>query len=278
MKNRKEPPYYYPEDTFEVNSQSIGLSVLDFWKYAYSDLNSDPRDVIAEFLVSNALGLKEATNRQDWTPYDIDYKGIRVEVKSTGYYQTWRGEGEISTQRTYSVRKATDKNTGIYERHNDLYVFCLLNGKTREEANPLVLENWEFYVVPTSVINKECGENKTISLSRIRNMGYEKLPYTALGESIRSVAGCVNMRKSLHKLKRAQVQFICNECAISKEELFAMDEDSLYDVVYEKMCDIEIDEVCRNEDEKDSIRCEVASDIVTIMGNALAAIMRDPQE
>ena len=159
MKEEKviENVIFQPEDEFKINNKAVGLSVPDFWKYMYSDLNADPRDDVAEFLVSNALGVKTAMNRQDWTLYDINYKGLRIEVKCTGYFQTWREDGEVSKQRTYSIRKATDRKTGIHERHNDIYVFCLLNGKTREEANPLQLENWEFYVVPTSVINCECG-------------------------------------------------------------------------------------------------------------------------
>ena len=183
MKSDREP-LYQPEDEFKENDRPIGLSVLDFWKYAYSDLNADPRDVVAEFLVSNALGIKQSTNRQDWTPYDIEYRGLRIEVKCTGYYQTWREDGKVSDSRRFSIRKAIDRKTQLYDRHNDIYVFCLLKGKTREEANPLILENWEFYVVPTSVINRECGDNQSISLSKIKSMGYESVTYKQIEECI----------------------------------------------------------------------------------------------
>ena len=114
---------YRSNDEFSINGKGIGLTVLDFWQYAYSDLNADPRDVIAEFLVSNALGIKESMNRQDWTLYDIDYKGVRVEVKCTGYYQTWRGDGNVSERRSFSIRKAKDRHTDKCERHNDIYVW-----------------------------------------------------------------------------------------------------------------------------------------------------------
>lgn len=180
--------YFKPDDLFVFNEKSIGLSVLDFWKYAYSDLNADPRDDVAEFLVSHALGISKATNRQNWTSFDILYnkdgKDYRVEVKCTGYYQTWRGDDDFTEHRAFSIRKATDLETKKYDRHNDIYVFCLLKGTKREEANPLVLENWDFYVVPTKKINEKCGENKTISLNRIKSLGIKKVSYSVLKDAI----------------------------------------------------------------------------------------------
>ena len=55
-----------------------------------------------------------------------------------------------------------------FERQNDIYVFCLLFGNTREEVNPLNLNNWEFYIVPTSVIYEKCKDGKSIGLNRIK--------------------------------------------------------------------------------------------------------------
>lgn len=78
------------------------------------------------------------------------------------------------------------------------------------------------------------------------------------------------MKESLNELNRKQIEFICAECSITEEELNNMEEDQVYDVVYEKMCDIEIDEVCSKEGDEDTERCEIASDIVTVLGNALA--------
>lgn len=50
------------------------------------------------------------------------------------------------------------------------------------------------------------------------------------------------MREVLNKLTGEQIQFICQECSTTKDELFNMDEDQLYERVYDKMCDIEIAE------------------------------------
>lgn len=77
------------------------------------------------------------------------------------------------------------------------------------------------------------------------------------------------MKEALKELDSREIKFICAECSVSEEQLLAMDEDALYDRVYETMCNIEIDEVCSAEGEE-SERCEIASDIVTTLGNALA--------
>ena len=78
------------------------------------------------------------------------------------------------------------------------------------------------------------------------------------------------MREALGKLTAKQIDFICAECKLSKEELFALDEDALYDSVYDVMCDIELAEIPVSDKEEESERCEMASDIVTELGNALA--------
>ena len=77
------------------------------------------------------------------------------------------------------------------------------------------------------------------------------------------------MKEALDKLTAEQIDFICTECQIPKEELFALDEDALYDHVYDVMCDIELAEI-PDDDSKESERCAMASDIVTELGNALA--------
>lgn len=77
------------------------------------------------------------------------------------------------------------------------------------------------------------------------------------------------MKEALDKLTAEQTDFICAECQISKEELFTLDEDALYDRVYDVMCDIELTEIPAD-DSEESERCEMASDIVTELGNALA--------
>lgn len=87
-------------------------------------------------------------------------------------------------------KKAKNSLNGSYDpaksgnnefcRQNDIYVFCLNIGNTKESSYPLNLNNWEFYIVPTDFINEHCGDNKTISVGRIRNFGFKALKYNEI--------------------------------------------------------------------------------------------------
>lgn len=48
------------------------------------------------------------------------------------------------------------------------------------------------------------------------------------------------MGEGREELSAEQIQFVCQECNITEEELFSFDDDELNDRVYEVMCDIEI--------------------------------------
>lgn len=62
------------------------------------------------------------------------------------------------------------------------------------------------------------------------------------------------MGEGRKELSAEQIRFICQECNITEKELFAFDDDELYDRVYEVMCDIEIAEIPDN-DEPEGERC-----------------------
>lgn len=155
------------QEPFTMNGEALDFNLLDFWQFHYSGL-FNISEYIAEFLVARALGITEAFNCESWTLYDIDYNGIRIEVKMSAYFHPELTK--ISETRTFSIKPVVGVD-GILERQNDIYIFCLSTGRTREEANPLDLDQWEFYVVPTYIINENCGrEQKTISLNRVKEL------------------------------------------------------------------------------------------------------------
>ena len=103
---------------------------------------------------------------------------------------TFNQEGKVSKQRVFGITKANGSYDPIksgnseFCRQNDIYVFCLNTGDTRESSNPLNLNNWEFYVVPTAVINEKCGDNKTISLGKIKRLGFSAKRYDEIRAEI----------------------------------------------------------------------------------------------
>ena len=178
------------KEMFTDNGKAIGLTVNDFWSFQFSNILHDP-DEIAEFLVAKALGQDKPFNKDHWTLYDIDYNGIRVEVKETAYYHPFNKLGHLSKQRVFGITKANSNyedpdKENHFERQNDIYVFCLLNGENEEEAWPLEVSHWEFYIVPTSTINKECGDQKTVSLSRVQSFT-EAVDYSHIKDAIEGI-------------------------------------------------------------------------------------------
>lgn len=155
--------------------------MLDFWEYQYSNIYNI-QEYLAEFLVAKALNIDKPHNNDSWTLYDILYRNTRIEVKQTSYYHPWNKNGKCSMQRTFGITKANSNyecksEANRYERQNDIYVFCLNTGFTAEESYPLDLKNWGFYVVPTSVINEKCDNQKTISLNTIKKLGFIAIKY-----------------------------------------------------------------------------------------------------
>lgn len=166
------------KDMFILDNKELDFGILDFWKSKYSNI-FNMQEVIAEFIVERALEIRKAQNTDYWTLYDILYRNCRIEIKETGYYHSWNEEGKVSMQRMFGITKAnsnyeSSEEENKYERQNDIYVFCLNTGTTKATSNPINLNNWEFYIVPTSEINEKCGNNKKISLERVRKMTQKK--------------------------------------------------------------------------------------------------------
>lgn len=165
-------------EKFIFNNNELDFGILDFWKSKYSNIYN-MQEVIAEFIVEKALGIDKAQNTDYWTLYDILYRGCRIEIKETSYYHPWNENGKVSKQRMFGITKAnsnyeSNETENKFERQNDIYVFCLNTGTTKETSNPMNLDNWEFYIIPTSEINKQCGDNKKISLGRVRKIAEKK--------------------------------------------------------------------------------------------------------
>ena len=177
------------KEKFIFENQPLEYEYLDFWRFHYSNIYSLHGE-FAEFIVARALGITEAQNTAYWTLWDITYRNVRIEVKATAYYHLWNSNGKVSKQRTFGITKAN----GTYDsaisgnndfcRQNDIYVFCLNIGNTKEESNPLDLNNWEFYIVPTTIINEKCGNNKTISLGKIKSLGFSAKRYNQIKDEI----------------------------------------------------------------------------------------------
>ena len=161
------------KEQFTIHGKKTNMSMLEMWRMKYSNIY-DIHDSIAEYIVAKALGKEKLDNTDYWTLYDIDYHGVRIEIKETAYYHSFNEAGaKRSQRRTFDIGKRYSKykdSKSEKKRQNDIYVFCLNTGNEKEDSYPLEMDNWEFYVVPTKLINEKCGDNKTISLGKVKTL------------------------------------------------------------------------------------------------------------
>ena len=183
---------YNGQEPFTVSGIGTGKRLVDFWKWAYSDLiRNTSRAVLAEYVVATALGV-DYKDRVAFAPYDLLTRdGYRVEVKSAARVQLW---GIKHPERlTFRVAPARlPDETGDYkedapmQRNSDVYVFTIYDGLSMDE-DPLNLDLWEFMVLPTVVLDEMVGSQKVITLKRLETLGPTKCDYLELSETISSV-------------------------------------------------------------------------------------------
>lgn len=176
---------------FRGEAQSHVLS--DFWRWYCSDLVGNAlRGVLAEYIVAAALGCTD-TARREWEPYDLITKdGIKVEVKSAAYVQSW-AQSRPSTIR-FDVRPSrtwdysTNKYDPVARRDAHVYVFALLDHQDIQTVDPLNLDQWRFYVTATKVLDTRLAKQKSIGLRTLSLLGLCAIQYHEVEAAVRSAA------------------------------------------------------------------------------------------
>lgn len=163
------------EPILSADGRVIG-KLSDFWQWAYSDLvGNAERGAFAEYIVASALGVQNSV-RVSWDRYDLLSKeGIAIEVKTSGYIQTWQ-QNELSKLQfgispTFGWNSATNEYDSVKARQSDIYVFCVHKHTDQETINPLDTSQWDFYLLPTKVLNEKFGQQKSASLSSLVKAG-----------------------------------------------------------------------------------------------------------
>ena len=193
INNTPLPKFHDGSASLTCTDGSTVAHLSDFWSWAHSDLmGNTERGILAEYIVACAIGV-EKEERTEWAPYDLCSKeGIHIEVKSSGYLQTW-GQKKLSTptfgiQPTYGWDASTNEYECEKRRQADVYVFCLHTHTEPKTADPLDLFQWKFYVIFTYVLNQTVGDQKRISLGSLIKLGAMKCDFKDLYEAIKSAA------------------------------------------------------------------------------------------
>jgi len=132
-----------PESQFVNGCETAGFSVGSFWQWAYSDLQQNNiRGILAEFIVAKALNIPLSV-RDTWDDYDlITPDGIKIEIKSGAYLQSWEQNELSKIVFTGLCGQAWDaengRRGGEAQFRADIYIFAVQTAKCQLLACPLV--------------------------------------------------------------------------------------------------------------------------------------------
>lgn len=171
------------------------FSVLEFWQYGFSSLNSNVlRGALAEFIVENALkDNMEIEVRSPWGDYDVLYKGKKIEVKCCSYIQDWdqnklttiQWSGLKAKELYYSeaVTKLSDLNTTA-DYKSDIYILALFKHQDHATLDILDMDQWCFYVLTKDELRQSSGDRSGVSLARLEKHNHEPVSFNELAHVI----------------------------------------------------------------------------------------------
>ncbi|MGV8139233.1 MAG: hypothetical protein AB2L20_28910 [Mangrovibacterium sp.] len=158
------------------NGVSTKYTLYDFWRWSTSNILSNAtRGRFAEFIVGTAIGLNPENLRDEWDAYDLlTDEGIKIEVKSAAYIQSWKQK--FFSTIAFSIKPARywDAETNLLhreaKRHADVYVFCILKNKDQSTIDPLKMEQWSFYVLPTHRLDNYKRSQSSITINSLEKL------------------------------------------------------------------------------------------------------------
>jgi hypothetical protein len=182
-------------ERFRLGATRQPFNLLDFWQWSVSDLVSNAtRGRLAEYIVARALGIDTTTSvRDEWAAYDlITLSGIRVEVKSAAYVQSWHQDYPSAiafrTRPTLAWDAATNKRATRPGRHADVYVFALLAHQDKATIDPLDLSQWRFYVLSTATLDACSQSQHSITLKTLERLAGRAFDYSQLRDAVARLA------------------------------------------------------------------------------------------
>ncbi len=193
--NRLDTARKTGKERFRFNGHDLEFDLLSFWQWSASDLVSNAtRGRIAEYIVACALGLAGDGVRDEWAPFDLETpSGIRIEVKSAAYVQSWHQKRLSSIVFATSKTRAWDANTNVQSREArrqaDVYVFALLAHTDKRTIDPLNLDQWRFYVLSTITLNSRNRSQRSITLKSLERLCSGSVNYTDLPKAIEKCIG-----------------------------------------------------------------------------------------
>ncbi|MBS1794103.1 MAG: hypothetical protein JSS81_09630 [Acidobacteria bacterium] len=176
-------------EKFILGNHPTELNLLGFWQWAGSDLtNNAYRGMLAEYIVACDLGINLMT-RIEWDAYDLlTESGIKIEVKSAAYLQSWKQSKPSRIEFNICPTNAWNTETNSFcqekKRQADIYVFALLKHLDKKTVNPLDLDQWDFFVLPTLVLDSQVPHQQKIGINGLLKLNPIKAKFGQIKETI----------------------------------------------------------------------------------------------
>ena len=172
---------------------AFGSSVLDFWRWSMGDLRMNTaRGLLVEFFVARAVG-SPAPIRVEWAAFDVEAAdGTRIEVKTSGYLQSWAQRKPSAPSYTFKSAYAEsvwNETTGTMDPVNaedrvHVWVFALHICTEPARYDPLDMSQWEFRVVAHRRLFRTGQQSGRLSF--FERLGIEPVSYDGLCDAIAS--------------------------------------------------------------------------------------------
>ncbi len=188
--SRISPARRIGDEPLHSNGESLGITLLDFWRWSSSDLVSNAtRGVLAEFIVAHALGIALDGVRNEWDAFDlITSEGITVEVKSAAFIQSWAQRSLSSIVFRVPKTRAWSADTNVQakesRRQAQIYVFALLAHQHKTSIDPLNVSQWRFYVLPATILDARTRSQHSITLRNLEALAGTAVSYDDLREAV----------------------------------------------------------------------------------------------
>jgi len=178
-------------ESFRLGDKSLDLTLQHFWAWSTSDLVSNAtRGILAEFIVASALRRADGV-RAEWDSFDVQFGPLKIEVKSGAYLQSWFHKKLsaicFNIRPTFGWDAATNQLATELKRQADLYVFCVLNHKDKATADPLNLDQWEFYLLRASDLDAAFPTQKSVRLASLLKLPHRKVSYREIAAAVKEM-------------------------------------------------------------------------------------------
>jgi hypothetical protein len=79
---------------------------------------------------------------------------------------------------------STNEYSTERKRQADVYVFAVLKHRDKQTLDPLNVQQWDFYVLPTSTLDARVADPRTLSLSRLLALDPIKASFGQIANAI----------------------------------------------------------------------------------------------